>query len=74
MILMFKSLDTGMILMFKPLDTGMILMFKPLVETRIVVEYMFYQQTENAARFMEKWGVREGIVTFNDFGRPVFKW
>ena len=45
---------------------------KSLVETRIVVECMFYQQTENVAQFREKWCVREGMVTINDFWRLVF--
>ena len=33
----------------------MMSMFKSLVVTRIVVEYMFYQQTENVAQLREKW-------------------
>lgn len=31
-------------------------MFRSLVETRIVVEYGFYRQTDNLAQFWGKWG------------------
>ena len=53
----------------------MMSMFKSRVETRIVVEYTLYQQTENVAGFREKWCVREGIAGgFSVFFFPmVFK-
>ena len=40
----------------------MISMFKSMVEARIVVEYTFYQQMDNVARFRENCCVGEGIA------------
>ncbi len=49
-------------------------MFKALVESRIMVEYAYYQVTGNTDVFAKKWCVDKGVWSVSTGGGLVFLW
>lgn len=52
----------------------MVAMFKSLVESRVMIEYTYYQYTDNVAFFEWRWCVREALVFVSEYENLVFNW
>jgi len=55
-------------------DICMVAVFRSLVEARVVIEYTYYKHVNNVPFFKWKWGVKEALVTVNEYGFLVFNW
>ncbi len=55
-------------------DVSLVTLFKSLVESRVVIEYTYYQHTNNVLHFEWKWDVGGALVTVCDSGNLVFNW
>lgn len=53
---------------------NIVTLFKSVVESRVVIEYNYYQHTNNVLYFEWKWGVGEALVTVCESGHLVFNW
>lgn len=55
-------------------NVNIVTMFKSVVESRIVIEYTYYQHTNNVLYFEWKWCIREALVTVCESGNLLFNW
>lgn len=55
-------------------DICIVALFKSLVEARVDIGYTYYKHIDNVLFFKWRWGVKEALVTINEYGGLVFNW
>lgn len=55
-------------------DVNMVTLFKSLVKSRVVIEYTYYQHTNNVLYFEWRWGFGGALVNVGETGNLVFNW